>query len=116
MKECKDCEYRGYSPEFCVVHVKSCRHSNGNASRFLPRPVKIGVSALAWASVGVAVVCVGFTAVSLVGSAALLHTELLKLGAGAGLAGGGVGLYKGLLKNRGEPEIGDLSPDDEGMD
>ena len=101
MKECKDCEYRGYSPEFCAVHVKSCKAGLADRKRSLPRPVKIGAHALAWAGMGVAAACVGVVAVSLVGNAPLLHLGLLKLGGGAGLAGGGVGLIRGLACYRG---------------
>ncbi len=100
MKECRDCEYRGYSPEFCAVHVKSCKAGIAGRKREIPRPVKIGVSALAWAGMGVAAACVGVVAVSLVGNVPLLHVGLLKLGGGAGLAGGGVGLVRGLVNYR----------------
>jgi hypothetical protein len=96
MKECLDCEYRGYSPEFCRVHVKSCVRRNGRQRKPTPVFLKVGAKALTGAGVGVAAVVIGSAAVSLVGGAALLHAVLLKLGAGAGLAGGGVGLYKGL--------------------
>lgn len=97
MKECLDCEYRGYSPEFCRIHVKSCVRRQGRDRKPTPRIIKVGVKALTGAGVGVAAVFLGSAAVSLVGGAALLHAVLFKLGAGAGLAGGGVGLYKGLV-------------------
>lgn len=107
MKECVDCEYRGYSPEFCRVHVKSCAKNGGHERKPTPRFVKIGAKALAGAGLGVAAVALGSAAVSLVGGAAVIHAVLLKLGAGAGLAGGGVGIYKGLTGGRGNDQRAD---------
>jgi len=62
--------------------------------------LKIGAKTLAGVGMGMGAVILGFTAVSLVGGAALVHAVLFKLGAGAGLTGGGIGLYKGLADSR----------------
>jgi hypothetical protein len=98
MKECQDCEYRGYSREICVVHARSCNKYPDRERKSIPNSVKIGATTLAGAGVGVATVALCSTAVSLVGSVALIHALLLKIGAGAGLAGGGLGLARGLSK------------------
>jgi len=79
-----------------MMHAKHCHKNRGRPKRSIPKPVKIGAKVLAGAGVGVAAVALGSAAVSLVGGAALLHAMLFKLGAGAGLAGGGVGLVKGI--------------------
>lgn len=104
MSECTDCEYRGYSPEFCRVHIKSCKRNEGTERKPAPAFVRVGAKVLAGAGVGVAAVALGSAAVSLVGGAAVLHAVLLKVGAGAGLAGGGIGLYKGLAANNADEE------------
>jgi len=103
MKECLDCEYRGYSPEFCRLHIRHCARNQGHKRKPTPRFVKIGAKAFAGAGFGIAAVALGSAAASLVGGAVVLHAVMLKLGAGAGLAGGGVGIYKGLTgkKNQG---------------
>lgn len=103
MDECKDCEYRGYSPEVCRLHLRHCQKHQDRERKPLPAPVKIGAKTLAGAGVGVATVFLGVTAASLVGGAALLHLALLKLGVGAGLLGGGIGFYKGLAHKDREP-------------
>lgn len=104
MKECQDCEYRGYSPQFCAVHVKHCRRNSGRERKPMPRPVKVGAKALAGVGVGMGAVILGSAAVSLVGGAALLHAMLIKVGAGAGITGGGIGFYKGLTETAEEAE------------
>lgn len=104
MEECKDCEYRGYSPQVCLVHAKHC--SRKRRHRPLPAPVKIGAKTLAGAGMGIAAVILGSAAVSLVGGAAVIHAVLLKVGAGAGLTGGGIGLYKGLAGRKEKTEEG----------
>jgi len=96
MKECKDCEFKGYSPQVCAVHIRHCRKRQGQERKPVSPSVKIGAKTLAGAGIGVAAVVLGSAAVSLVGGAALLHAVLFKLGAGAGLAGGGIGLFKGI--------------------
>ena len=100
MKECRDCEFKGYSPQLCMVHAKHCRKNRGRPKKPVPRSVKVGAKALAGAGVGMAAVMLGSAAVSLVGGAALLHAVLFKLGAGAGLAGGGLGLVKGISEKK----------------
>lgn len=112
MKECRDCEYRGYSREICVVHAKSCKRYPEHERKPIPKSVKIGATTLAGAGVGVATVVLGSTAVSLVGSVALIHALLLKLGAGAGLAGGSLGLAKSLSKKNSPNEHITLQGDD----
>lgn len=102
MKECIECEYRGYSPDFCRVHVKSCKRNRGRDRKPTPAYLKVGAKILAGAGVGVATVALGSAAASLVGGAVLVHAVMLKLGAGAGLAGGGIGLYKGLTGKKAE--------------
>jgi len=106
--DCKNCEYRGYSPEFCMMHKKHCSKESGTEPKELPPPVKIGARALLGAGVGVGVVILGLGAVSLVGGVALFHGALLKLGAGAGLAGGGIGIFKGLADNRDKSSIDEI--------
>lgn len=106
MEDCKDCEYRGYSPQFCLVHVKHCRRKPRHQRKPLPAPVKIGAKTLAGAGMGVAVVILGSAAVSLVGGAALIHAVLLKVGAGAGLTGGGIGLYRSLAGKKDKTKEG----------
>ena len=100
MKECLDCEFRGYSPEFCRLHIKICARNQGHEQKPTPRFAKVGAKALAGAGVGIAAVALSSAAVSLVGGAVVIHAVLLKLGAGAGLTGGGVGIYKGLTENK----------------
>ena len=100
MKECTDCEYKGYSPQFCAMHMRHCRKHQGRERKSLPAPVKIGVKTLAGVGVGMGAVILGSTAASLVGGAALFHALLIKLGAGAGLTGGGIGFYKGLTERK----------------
>lgn len=103
MKEqCQNCEFKGYSRELCVVHRRHCSANPGRASKPTPAPVKIGAKVLVGAGLGVVTVVLGSAAVSLVGGAALLNAILLKIGAGAGLAGGGIGLFKGLSAEAGE--------------
>jgi len=106
MRECQDCEYRGYSPQFCRVHVRHCSRYQGSEVKTLPAPVKICAKALAGVGVGIGVAIIGSTALSLVGGAALIHALLLKLGAGAGLTGGGIGLYRGLAGTRRKSHAG----------
>ncbi len=105
MKECQDCEYKGYSPQFCTVHVKHCRKNQGRERKPIPNSVKVGAKTLAGVGVGMGAVVLGSAAVSLVGGAVVVHAILLKLGAGAGLAGGGIGFYKGLADNKDRTEI-----------
>ena len=104
MKECDDCEYRGYSPQFCRMHVKQCRKNIGREKKPLSRPVKVGAKTLAGIGMGMGAVIIGSAAVSLVGSAVLVHALVIKLSAGAGLAGGGIGLVKGLAEKNSEAE------------
>jgi hypothetical protein len=104
MKECRDCEYKGYSPQICMLHIKHCERRRSRERKPLPKPVKVCAKTLAGAGVGVAVVALGSVAVSLVGGAAVLHAVLLKLSAGAGLTGGGIGLYKGLIAKKGNEQ------------
>ena len=94
--ECKDCEFKGYSPQVCMLHAKHCYKNEGQPRKPLPIPMKVSAKTLAGAGVGVAAVVFGSAMVSLVGGATLIHTMLWKLSIGAGLAGGGVGLFKGL--------------------
>lgn len=100
MKDCVDCEFKGYSPEFCQFHVRTCAKRNKGKIKKDSKYQKIAVGTLAGAGVGVAAAVVGSTAVSLVGGVALLHVLALKIGAGAGLAGGGIGFFKGLKDKR----------------
>jgi hypothetical protein len=100
MEECRDCEFKGYSPQVCLVHSRHCRRNPRRNRRTLPAPVRIGAKTLAGAGMGVAAVILGSAAISLVGGAAVLHAALLKLGAGAGLTGGGIGLYRGLATTK----------------
>jgi hypothetical protein len=76
-----------------MLHAKHCAQPG---ARELSPAMKIGAKTAAGAGVGVAAVILGTAMVSLVGGAAVLHALLWKLGVGAGLAGGGVGLAKGL--------------------
>jgi hypothetical protein len=80
--------------------MKSCKKRPGHRRKPLPEPVRIGAKTVAGAGIGVAAVFLGSAAASLVGGAALIHLALLKLGAGAGLAGGGIGLYRGLTSRK----------------
>ena len=100
MEECKDCEYRGYSPQLCRLHARHCRKNKGRESKPRSSSVKIGAKTLAGAGVGMAVVLLGSAAVSLVGSAVLVKAALIKIGAGAGLTGGGIGLIKAIKENQ----------------
>jgi hypothetical protein len=111
MKECKDCEFSGYSRQLCILHTKSCERNPELAAKTLPPPVKIGAKAVAGAGVGIAAAVFGVAAVGLVGSVAILHGALIKLGIGAGLAGGGVGLFKGIAENRNKEENGKTDDD-----
>ncbi len=104
MKECQDCEYKGYSRQFCMVHVAHCKNREEQEKKPLSKPVRVGVKTLAGVGVGMGAVVLGSTAVSLVGGAVLVHALLLKLGAGAGLAGGGIGFFKGLTENKNETD------------
>lgn len=106
MKECKDCEFSGYSKQLCVLHTKSCSKHPEREGKALPPSVKIGATTLAGIGVGIVSVAIGLTAVSLVGGIAMVHGALIKLGAGAGLAGGGVGFLKGVSQTKGEREQG----------
>ncbi len=112
MKECDRCEYRGYSRQVCQAHARSCAAQGGKERKPIPTSVKIGAGALAGAGVGVATIVLGTTAVSLVGGAALIHAALFKLGAGAGLAGGGVGFFKALSRQKDAP--GELASGNDG--
>ena len=109
MKECDQCEYRGYSRELCRAHSRKCAALQGKEPRPVPVPVKIGAKTLAGAGLGVATVFLGTTAVSLVGGAALIHAVLFKLGAGAGLAGGGVGFFKAVSHRDPVTDDGDIT-------
>ena len=103
MDDCKDCAFRGYSPEFCLVHVKHCLKHQGHDQKPLSPAVRVGAQTLAGAGIGVAAVILGSTAVSLVAGAALIHAALFKLGVGASLAGGGIGFWKGIARTKGRP-------------
>lgn len=61
--------------------------------------MKVGAKTLAGVGIGMGMVFLGSAAVSLVGGAALVHALLLKVGAGAGITGGGIGLYKSLTED-----------------
>ena len=98
MKECGDCEFKGYSPQLCIVHAKHCRQHEGEERKPLPPSLRIGAKALAGVGVGMGAVILGSAAISLVGGAALIHALLVKLSAGAGLTGGGIGFYRGLTE------------------
>jgi hypothetical protein len=87
----------GYSPQLCKFHSKH-RKGCDRKKNTVPKSLKIGASTIAGAGLGVAAVVLGTTAVSLVGGAAIIHAAIVKLGAGAGLAGGGIGLFKGISK------------------
>ena len=97
MDDCKDCEYRGYSPQVCALHVKHC---DGRPRRPLPVPVKVGARTAAGVGLGMAAVLLGTAAVSLVGGAVVLHGLLFKLSVAAGAVGGGVGLFRSLQQER----------------
>jgi len=101
MDECRDCEFKGYSPQVCMLHAKHCREMRGQERKPLPEAVKLGAKTVAGAGLGVAVVVFGSAAASLVGGAMVLHALLWKLGLGAGLAGGGVGFFRGLTGKKG---------------
>ena len=73
--------------------------------------IKIGATTLAGVGVGIVSVAVGLTAVSLVGGVALVHGALIKLGAGAGLAGASVGFLKGVSQTKEKPENGKTCDD-----
>ena len=47
MKECQDCEYKGYSRQFCKVHVNHCRKYGDKERKPIPTPVKVGAKTLA---------------------------------------------------------------------
>lgn len=96
MDECKDCEFRGYSPQVCMLHAKHRNQALGRPRKALSVPVKVSAKTVAGAGVGVAAVVFGSAMVSLVGGATVLHAMLLKMSIGAGLAGGGIGFFKGL--------------------
>lgn len=102
MKICQDCEYAGYSPELCRMHIRHCQKHG--PSKPMPVPVSIGAKALVGAGLGVAAVVFGATAASLVGGAALIHALAFKLGLGAGIAGGGIGLFKGIAHSKSNQE------------
>lgn len=104
--ECKNCEFKGYSPQVCRLHAKHCNHDGPREPRPLSPTVQIGAKALAGVGIGVATVVFGSAMVSLVGGAAVLHAMLFKLGVGAGAAGGGIGLYRGLTGKKGEETEG----------
>lgn len=104
MKECEDCEYRGYSRQICRLHAKHCQNRQGREPKPIPAPLKIGAKTLAGVGIGMGVVFLGSAAVSLVGGAALLHAVLLKVGAGAGITGGGIGFYKSLTEGKEKTE------------
>jgi len=87
----------GYSPQLCEFHSKHRKGCNRKKTT-IPKSVKVGASTIAGAGLGVAAVVLGTTAVSLIGGAAIIHAAIVKLGAGAGLAGGGIGLFKGISK------------------
>jgi hypothetical protein len=83
-----------------MLHIKHCRKNKNRPTKQISKPVKIGAKTLAGAGVGMAAVFLASAASSLVGGAVLLHAALYKIGAGAGLMGGGIGLAKGLSDNK----------------
>lgn len=103
MDLCKDCEFKGYSPQFCLAHIKHCQEHQRRHRKPLSPAVRVGAKTLAGAGIGVAAVVLGSTAVSLVGGAALIHAALFKLGVGASLTGGGIGFWKGLARRKSKP-------------
>jgi hypothetical protein len=106
MDECRDCEFKGYSPQVCRLHAQHCQKLGARPQRPLPPAIKTSAKALAGAGLGVAAVVVGSAMVSFVGGAAVLHAVLGKLILGAGMAGGGVGLYRGINKSKHEANPG----------
>jgi hypothetical protein len=94
-----------------MVHIKHCRKNGARARKPRSAPFKVGAKTLAGVGIGMGAVILGSTAVSLVGGAALIHAVLLKLGAGAGLTGGGIGFYKGLAESRDNTESDSQTPD-----
>lgn len=100
MKECQECEYRGYSPEVCMLHARHCAKREGGPPKKVSRARKLGARTLAGAGLAVAAVAVGSAALSLVGGALLVKIALVKVAAGAGMAGGGFGLATGLRREK----------------
>lgn len=100
MKECKECEYVGYSPELCKFHTKSCKIEDKYQSRPISSSVRLGIKTITWAGMGVAAVFLGTSAISLIGGGAVIHAAAFKLSLGAGLAGGGIGLARSIRHKR----------------
>lgn len=95
MDDCRNCEFRGYSPQLCAFHHSRCA---GSTRKPVPPSIELAATTAAGAGLGVALVVLGSAAVALVTGPVAVHALLVKLCVGAGAAGGGFGLAKGLKK------------------
>lgn len=110
MKECVDCQYRGYSPQACALHIRVCQRRSEDDRRRGDDALALGLRTFAGAGLGVAAIGVGVAALSLGGGAALLHAVIYKVTAGAGLLGGALGFVRGLGKRRRQVTVRPVAP------
>ncbi|MBF0106094.1 MAG: hypothetical protein HQM16_12295 [Deltaproteobacteria bacterium] len=85
MKECTFCEYRGYSPEVCRLHMRHCAVlTRGAKEQPEHRSKKPGMRVLVGVGAGVLAATVGIGAASLVSAHALAYALAAKVSAGLG--------------------------------
>jgi hypothetical protein len=103
MKNCDDCELRGYSRELCVVHIRHCRKhpESGTGSPAL----RVGARAAGGLALGVTVGLLFSTAASFVGGPSVFYALMPWLVVGGGLLCGGYWLARGISDDKpAEPE------------
>jgi len=110
MKECVECQYRGYSPQACALHVRACQRRGEGDRRRVDDALALGLRIFFGAGLGVAAIGVGVAALSLGGGAALLHAVIYKVTAGAGALGGAIGLARGLGKRERQVTVRPVAP------
>lgn len=101
---CETCEFKGYSPEVCRLHLS--KGSGAQEDKDMPcRPINwIGKTAAVGACAGVAATFAGLFAAPVVGLKALIgHSVAAKMTAG-GAAGAGVNLARKWKRSPTSPQ------------
>ncbi len=99
--KCETCEFRGYSSDFCKVHLKKvteedCENCDSHRSFR-----SVGKTAALGAGVGAIAAVVGIGAAPVVGlKAAIGHAVAAKMTAGGGVAGAGVNVARKAVKRK----------------
>ncbi len=96
MRSCDHCALRGYSRELCVVHSRHCRAHGADEERAPSDMARLAARVAGGLALGATCALLLSTAASFVGGAPVFHALLPALVVGAGVIGGGLGLFRSL--------------------